>query len=196
MVELIGFGISLLALVFLYFKNRQALSQRQRHIETIEEDEEAIEEDPLQALMLAMQKEKEKRERKHQVKPRPLSTRPKQPPPPPRQTLVQTPKTVRAAPEPKELRSPLEDYRLQSTLEKRKVKSALEERRLKSTLTHRSQEVSKMGLIHSHLHEEEDVSPQPSRIELAMRRLAHLPDLIIYQEVLSRPKGLRSDPWR
>lgn len=195
MVELIGFGISLLALVFLYFKNRQALSQRQRHIETVEEDEEVIEEDPLQALMFAMQKEKEKRERKHEVKPRHASTRPKQPPPPPRQALVQASKPEQAASQYKELRSPLEDYRLQSTLEKRKVKSALEERRLKSALTHRPQEMSKMGSVHSHLHEEDYVPPQPSRVELAMRRLAHLPDLIIYQEVLSRPKGLRKDQW-
>lgn len=193
-VELIGFGISILALIFLYFKNQQAISTRQEHLETLEEEEEPAEEDPLQALMFAMQKEKKE---KPVVKPRPSPTKLQPPLPPPlqQQKPVQPPLQPIHKSKHMVVKSSLEDYRLASVVEKRKVKSALEERHLKSQLTHRYEEISSIAPARPQHVEEHHKSYRPARIQVVMKRLTHLPDFVIYQEVLSRPKSLRTDQW-
>lgn len=193
-VELIGFVVSVVSLIFIYYKNQRDMREREAHPEKFQE--EPLEEDPLKALMSAMQREQLKREKEEREriqgveralpKPKPKPKLKAQPLPPP------APQTMRQPPR----RSPLEDYRLASEVETRRLKSALEERQLKSKLSYRHEQLPAYvpaQVLHLHTGDQQ-VEVQPSRAQQAIRRLAHLPDLVIYQEILSPPKSLRPDP--
>jgi hypothetical protein len=191
-VEFIGFVVSVVSLIFIYYKNQREMREREAHPEKFQD--EPLEEDPLKALMSAMQKEqlkreKEQRERMQGVEralPKPKPKPKAQPLPPP------APQTMRQS----QRRSPLEEYRLASEVETRRLKSALEERQLKSKLSYRHEHLPAhvpAQALHLHMGDPQ-VDVQPSRAQQAIRRLAHLPDLVIYQEILSPPKSLRPDP--
>lgn len=84
----------------------------------------------------------------------------------------------------KHAKSPLEEYRLTSSIETRKVKSSLEDRKLKPS-------VGERVVPHYEVEKEEE---QPSRAELAVRRLDRRRDLLIYQEIMDKPKSMRPSP--
>jgi hypothetical protein len=184
-VELIGFVVSIVSLIFIYYKNQREMRKREEHPEKFQD--EPLEEDLLKALMNAMQREQVKREKEQRERlqgtertlPKPKPKPKAQPLPPP------APQTMRQSPRP----SPLKEYHLTSQMETRRLKSALEERQLKSQLSYRHEELP--AYVHAADHQ---VDVQPSRAQQAIRRLAHLPDLVIYQEILSPPKSLRPGP--
>lgn len=78
---------------------------------------------------------------------------------------------------------PLKDHHLSSELEKRKIKGDVEKRQLRSSLEMRS--------IAPSYHNEHEENRAPSRAYQMMQRLAHRRDLIVYQEVIGKPKSLR-----
>jgi hypothetical protein len=173
MVEVIGFIISLLALLFLFM--RQSVPPPHLPHPTIRsEEEELMEEDPFKELMRAVQKEAAARE---------AALHPPPVPPAP---------TKRAKPSPKGVKSSLEDYRLASQIEQRQLKSTLESRHLVSRFHHHEELPARnLALSTSHLRMEEDKIMGPSRVQLAIQRLADRRDMIIYQEIIDKPKSMR-----
>lgn len=143
-MDIIGFIISLFALVYLFFKQR-SLEQQNQENEWEDKDERAIEK-----VMKAKERERVARERAQHV-----------PPPLPKVKKFKQP-----------LASPLEEYRIKSQLETRHLKSAI-------APSHHLGEKKKKGL---------------TQVELAVRRLSCRRDLIIYQEIIGKPKSLRPDP--
>lgn len=97
-VEIIGFIISLLALVFLFFKNKTEMKSV-----PVEEEEE--DDDPLRNFMKTLEKEMREEE---------------PPPPPPPPVILPRPQ--------KKFKSTLEERKLKSKIEERKLKSNLEKR--------------------------------------------------------------------
>lgn len=169
MVEIIGFIISLLALLYIFI--RQTLPSQRPTPQPRAQHQELIEDDPFKDFMKAVEKEVAKREVSQHV-------------PPPPKIKKQKPK------KPPDI--PLEKYQLKSQLKERHLKSTLEERHIKSKLGHHD-EVLKPSLPGRHHHAEEKENLKPSRAKLAIQRLNKRQDLIIYQEIISKPKALRSN---
>ncbi len=172
-MEYIGMIISFLALLYLFFKQQTFVRNQQEQAGGIKEAEEGEEgeEDPLKEFMKAMDK-REQREVRHA------------PPPPhaPKQSFKQHAKSHKQ--HRKSELSPLKEYRQAGTLEKRQVKSSLEDRTIKPTVG---------GKFLPH-HEGEENQKGPSKAELAIRRLANRRDLLIYQEIMDKPKSMRPSP--
>lgn len=171
--EIVGFAISILALLFLFFKNRRVLVHRENDVQEIKRrvfiEEEQDEEDDLKELIHAF---------KGTLKGE------KAIPPLPLQKPFEAQKRGSL--------SKLEGYHLASPIEKRQVKSPLESRQLKSSLAQR--EMASQGVSAPFLyHFDEKTKVAPSRAHNAMTRLAHWPDIVIYTEILSPPKSMRPD---
>ena len=165
-MEFIGFIISFLALLYLYFKQQSSVQHQQEQAGQMQEAE-IEEEDPLKEFM----KEMRKRDREQQEV--------RRPPPPPKPQLKQPKHQHR-----KNVASPLEEYRISSSIEKRQLKSTLEERKL----------IPKVGGRFLPHHEGEDEKRGPSKGKLDINRLANRRDLLIYQEIMDKPKSMRPSP--
>lgn len=163
-VEFIGFAISLLSLVFLFFRNRRQLLNQDEQRERSQE--EFLEDDPIQAFLKAMEKERLMREAP--------------PSPPPvvyRPAHAEVKKSKKSSPKGEEM--------AKSHLEKRKLSSPLENQQVTSPLAKRHD-------AHYDAHGVE-ILQKPARVRLMVDRLADLKDLVVFREVLDKPKSLR--PW-
>ena len=160
--EIIGMVISLLSLIYLFFRNQPGRQQQPKHPRTAEREQhfDAEAEEDFQALLQALKGEE------RQVKPAP--------PPRFKPVLPEKPKSL----------STLEGYHLSSSIEKRSLQSSLERRQLKSTLASKMKETAEEDHLVDHQ------SRKPSRARSVIKRLHHLPDIVIYTEILNRPKGL------
>ena len=167
-MEYIGFLISLLALIYLYFKQQSFARHRREHPQVrAERPEEIEEEDALEDFM---------QEIGYSMK------KPSTPPPAPPTPTLKTSKKPEVRR--KSVESPLTQYRLESAVEKRQLKSTLESRRLEPAVKkHRDDD--------GHA---EEMLRHPSKAEKAIKRLQSKRDLVIYQEIISKPKSLRSYP--
>lgn len=174
-IEIIGFIISILSLLFLFFKNRHDTRYREEHPqefqkrELMEENDE--EEEHVRELMQHLTGQ-----RKERRKPASL-------PPPPAPRKTERPKIATF--------SEFDDYHLVSPIETRKIHSPIENRKLKSKLATREITSKLTPLTHHHHDEKELVGPSKAR--KAISRLSRLPDIVIYTEILSPPKSLRPD---
>lgn len=172
MVEIIGFIISLLALLYLFIK-QNVPSQQKRYPPGYQDEEEMN--DPFKEFLKTMEKEAEARETAQYM-----------PPPPP--PLPKKKELLKKAPS----RS-LEEYRPISSREERHLKSSLEGRHVKSKFNHYEDLPGHtLSLSLSHRDEREE-KPRASRLQSAVRRLVHRKDMIIYQEVIGKPRSLRSE---
>ena len=176
-MEFIGFIISVFALIYLFFKQQSIVKYRQNHQEKI--NDEFDEDESLDEILSIFGKETRG---KKEVK------TPPPPVPPYRPSSHQVnkqPKKVAA--------SSLENYRLSSQIEKRKIKSPLEGRQIKPSYAQSYEEVaSEVKVPYLSLGEERIAGP--SRVEIAVRRLANRRDLIIFQEIIDKPKSMRPNP--
>ena len=170
MMEYIGFLISLLALIYLFFKQQSLARHRQQRPDG-ESHPVVLEDDTLAGLLKAMEHEAEQKSA--------VRAAPAAPPPAPKQ-----PRAHR-----KGAASPLEQYRLESAVETRRLKSTLENRQLKPTVRERIEEPPRP--MTEYVQHTDAVSFEPSRAEIAIRRLAHRRDLAIYQEIIDKPKSMR-----
>jgi len=171
-MEYIGFLISLLALIYLYFRQQSLARHRQEHLDA-QIYQESDEEDALSEFIKTIQ---HKTDKKATV----------QPPPPPASKPV---KTIR-----KDVASTLQAYHLESPLEKRQLKSSLESRQLKSGVRKQAEERAARDIAEAAIHAAESPQAGPSRAKTALRRLAHRRDLAIYQEIIDKPKSMRPFP--
>lgn len=163
-VEFIGFAVSLLSLLFLFFRNRRQLSSQGERADRSED--EFLEDDPIQAFLKAMEKERLKREAP--PSPPPIVHRP---------AHAETKKTKK--------NSSKEERLATSQLEKRKLSSSLEKQQVISPLTKRHEANYDAHGV--------EILQNPARVRLMVDQLADLKDLVVFREILDKPKSLR--PW-
>jgi hypothetical protein len=164
MVEVIGLVISFLALLYLFMMQNRPVQRKERPFS--DQDERVAEEDPFKEWMKAIEKKVTRREAPPPSK---IKKQKKKPPP-----------------------LPLEEDQIVSQIESRHLKSALEERHIQSRFNDHEKlpkHASALSISH-HLAEEESVIAL-SRGQQAIQRLAKRRDLIIYQEIVNKPKSLR-----
>jgi hypothetical protein len=169
-VEYIGFVISLLALIYLFFRQQFYVRDRQEQVDEFR-NEELMEDDPLHEIMKAVEKEKAARKATQHL------------PPSPPKVMKQSKKSGLSS---------LEDDRFASQIEKRQLKSSLENRHLKPVTVQRLEEMPPALIVkplHHVISEWQEI--EPSRAEVALKRLSSRRDLIIYQEIIDKPKSLR-----
>lgn len=175
MVEFIGFVISLLALLYLFIKQNHSSQHPVRASQRPPVESKDEEEDLFQELIKGIEKERASREAIRHV-----------PPPTP-------PKTKKETRAPQTSQS-LKDYQLKSQIENRQLKSSIEERHLTSKFTpHEELPRRSTTLTIIHPKSDEKVKLRPSRVQLTIERLNKRQDILIYQEVMSRPKALRNE---
>lgn len=80
-----------------------------------------------------------------------------------------------------------------SPLQHRTLQSPLQTRQLKTKLSQELEERSPENFLQALMHRRQGNQGLPSRIEKRMARLSRLQDLLIYQEIMGRPKGLRDE---
>lgn len=152
-MEIIGFVISLLALFYLFFKQK---SLEQQEYANDMQDEEIL---------------------KNKV------VKKAGPPQPPR---VKKSK--------KHALPVFEDDRLIRQIEKRELKSAVDHDHLKPKISQRKEVKHLMTpSFHPHLVGEREEAG-PSKVKIALQRLSNKRDLIIFQEIIDKPKSMRLPP--
>lgn len=176
MVEVIGFIISLLALLYLFIKHNHPSSRsRSTPVSSNPVDSKEEGDDFFQEFMKAIEKETASREAMQHVPP----------PAPPKikKEPYATPKS-----------QSLQEYQLKSQIENRQLKSSLQERHIQSKISHREELPRRSTTLNiAHAISEEKENLRPSRVQLAIQRLNKRQDILIYQEVMSRPKAFRTE---
>jgi hypothetical protein len=176
-VEIIGYIISVLALIYLFFKQQAVVRYRQEHPELFKDEELTEEDDSLREFLKAIEKESHPKESVVRAPPPPP---PRKAPPPPKKTP---------------LTSSLKEYHLKSQIETRRIKSPIENRRVKTPLVQRYEEMPHATVAHplDHLAEEVEET-EPSRAKIVFLRLSDRRDMVIYHEILDKPKSMRPFP--
>jgi hypothetical protein len=170
MVEFIGFIISFLALVYLFIKQNSPPA-RQEHPPDYP-TEGLKEANPFEEFRKKLDREAEAREATQRLPPPPTSSKvAKQHKRPPRLAL--------------------KEHQMTSQIEERRLRNALEDRHIQSRMNHRE---GALAVSTSHHRAEEDRKMGPSRAQLALQRLTHRRDLIVYQEIIDKPKSMRPLP--
>ncbi len=183
-------------MIYLFFKNKELVGdpgEPQEKIKNGQIDDEEMENDPLQHFMKKLDKE--------------MSEKP--PVIPKKQEYSTRNDRSHSIPE----RKPIQEYvsvqdrqRLQSTIKNRKLESNIDSRRLQNSIEERhltSQLVKKNKIIREKreaLSKLEALEEPPRlgnpRILKVMGHLPHLQNMIIYQAILDKPKGLKPfDEW-
>lgn len=146
-MEYIGFLISLLALIYLFFKQTRKESGEEENLNDESEETlfEYIPEKP------------------------PYIKKVLPPPPSPKKRKIVQHEPI-----------PLENYKIESSIEKRRLKSNLESRQLQSKL--RPEEFLAF-------HEERHSAP--SKLSRLLDQLPDKKNLIVYQEMMGKPRALR-----
>lgn len=169
MVETIGFIISLIALFFLFIKQKEATIQNGQPADY--QDVEEMD-DPFKAFFKAIEKEGESRA-KIQQKP---------------------PHHPKKKEQPGKIPSHLkEEYRSVKSAEKRHAKSSLDPHHMKPKALQHEEIPGRKHPLPQHHPGEEQGKASISRLQTAVRRLHHKRDLLIYQEIMKKPKSLRSE---
>jgi hypothetical protein len=188
--DLISFIFTVIILSLIYLKKRWE-KKRTQHPEDLNEQEKALN-DFLKSLEGDMEEMKT-----HQGE-EALAIREaekKMPPPPPPPSIErEVPKVQKAK------RSVSDNFTFKTNLESFKQRSAVEERQLKPKITEELFEPLGEDVVSDSfsINEEDAYKITKKDDESRLRKkLQHLPsfrDLIIFQEVIGKPKALRSDP--
>jgi hypothetical protein len=180
-IEIIGFVISLISILFLFFKKRIDDTYRQNHPEQIEEEDELAEGDPVRDLLRSLERETEKRTS--------LLKKPPAPPAPNSRTMQSI---ATSSSKVKKIGSTgLQSSK--SSLEKRQIKSQLEDRRLTPSLREKEEERSRHALTNSlpSTDHSDRQSGKASRAALFIKQLPSLKSIVVYKEIFGKPKGLQ-----
>lgn len=181
MVEIIGFIISLLALLYLFVSQNPAAQRQKAGSRDLNEDYSEKEKDePFKDLMEAIEKEIKRTEKI----PARMAASP--------QSLPQTLKKKLSQQNNK-------DYFLSNepssnlAMDNRHLKSSLENRHLSSPLFSHGDGGRKFTYSHDHGHSTESYGEgKKSKGLLMINRLTHPRDMIIYQEIIGKPIALRA----
>lgn len=173
-MEYVGFIISLLALFYLFFKQQSDDGSKQEHPDE-NTNEELTDEEDREAYM----------RRKKALKEEPIKQDvPSQHLPPPPQ-VVNWSQKLRSL-------STSEKWQSRNSIEENRLRSSLEDRYLKSKQRMNTSDVCSISFSRSlRQNDELDRVIKPPRAEMAIRRLSSRRDLIIYQEIIDKPKSMR-----
>lgn len=179
--DFIGFIISLLALAYLFIRNRSQARQRREHPEMYKGEDE--QEDALREFLKSMDMPVDE-------KPKPVVRRPE---------AIQ-PKVKKVNAHSKPWKSDIEERRMHSEVEQRRLKSAIDDRRLKTVTEERRLE-SALENRYADPYGETDVGKnapsyeviqgpsQRSRVQRILEELPTKKQIVILNEILNRPKG-------
>lgn len=184
--DFIGFFISLLALAFLFFRKRREAQRRREHPELYKEEEEQQEEDSLKDFLKSINMPVDERHPQRPV----------------RQYEAMQPKiikikaqtqTEKIVTEEKRLKNQIEKRQLQNSIDDRRLKNTIEERKLESNLENRYADpygVTDTGknapsyeIIQGVIHR--------SRVQEYLDKLPNKKEMVIFQEIIGPPKGMR-----
>jgi hypothetical protein len=167
MVEIIGFIISLLALLYLFVQNKNPVQQKSRSSGYQRED--GIDHS-FKGFLKSIEKKAATREAVQHMPPTPPSSMKK------KERSQKTPPRL------------LEESRQASSIEDHHLKSSLEDRHMDSRFNHEDLTRSTFALSLRY-RDEGNGKKSVSRAQSAIRRLVHRRDMIIYQEILKKPKA-------
>lgn len=183
LVELIGFVISMAALIFLSIRRKMDERRREEHPEEYEKEREREQQEYrelLQRLDL----------------PIPEELLDSQPSAPPRKIAKeQAPKPSKALSAPKRT---VRNFKFQASLDSRKHSSRIDDRRLKSAIEARQQQF-KQTVVSEALQPEATVDPyveqkiaasSTKKLLSGLKKPIHM---VIYHEILSKPKALQKN---
>lgn len=172
-VEFIGFLISFLALIFLFFKNKREINANRE----LHEEEEMGEDDPLKEFLKTLD---------HQEEAYPSA--------PPEKRYIPPPKEPKRRNIPEGSFSSLDTHRLETNVEKRKLTTNIEARKLKTNIENRSIGLgirNRSVLLDKSMKAEEfRALPKESRSAGQLGNLDSLRQMVIYHEIWDKPKGL------
>lgn len=161
MVEIIGFIISALALFYLFVRQNMPTQQPSSQQRIRVEKDEGS--DLYQEFLRVLEGENLKKEK---IQPKPPS---------PPKVKKKNKEVVPVILTERHLLSPIEERRLKSSVEERRIKSSIENRHL----------ISPLSSYETHTEE-----AQP-KVQEILNRLYDRRDLVIYQEIMGKPKSLR-----
>lgn len=171
LIEIIGFIVSFLALMMIGFKSKEDARRRQEHPEEFEEEKflEDDSDEPIDHLLNAVKR-----------KPKVIA-----PPPPKPKKIAQPLPAYKSFPQ--ETFSAVEQRKLQSQIQQRKLKSKIESHRLESKIEgrHLQPQLNKKSDYF-----EEKVKNKTSKGLRMIESLPDLKDMIVYQTIIGKPKGL------
>lgn len=180
-VEYIGLLISLVSILYLFFLKRKKDEIFQSQPAGSEEAEESDE--PLQEFLKAMEREKERRQAVKQTPPMPIKH-------------VQS-VDINAVKR-RQADRRLEEKRLKNSMEERRTKSQIENRQVKSPVESRSLalraprigEAERESAL-DRKHDEAKTPVIPSRARTLMNHLPKLVNMVIFQEIIGKPRGFK-----
>lgn len=169
MVEVIGFFISFLALIFLFLKNQFEEKKKQKKQPLIKPN--LPERKSYQSPVKVIEKEVRKRELHDQ----------------------QPPKSKKNSSKPLQKKmdiSTLEERHLKSSIEHRELQNRLKTHQLKSNLD-KHHLMTSIDKYYRDKDEQEFPIQQKSRAAQILKGLPHLKNMIVCHEILDKPKGLK-----
>lgn len=173
MVETIGFIVSFLSLLYLFTRQNQGVQPRDHQDNNLDEREL---DDPFNAFLKSLEKDEEVRER-----PEPIRL----PPPSPKKKEFAKKKHSLSLERGRQVN--LNDERPFKGVEERKAQHPI--RSHEEVSRHSTQPISALP------GREKNENLSISRIESAVQRLGRRRDLLIYQEIMGKPKSLRNDTF-
>lgn len=197
LVEFIGFLISFLALIFLFLKKKWEERKRDQNPEAYQK-ERGEREEALKKFLKSMGRDMEEMEAKEE-----LVEEVEEETLPPLPVVKKEIAQVITQKAPSSYRSVQDDYKFQAKMDSFKQRSAVEERNFRPSIENGrfqefGSEVVSAELSSKSMQDAYKISDEKkiSRIFSSASHLAHQRDLMIYYEILAKPKGLRlGPPW-
>lgn len=188
LIEFIGFLVSIFTLFFLYIKKNREERRRRQHPEQ-NESEEAGSEDALKDFLRSLEMDMDEMEenQKKQIR---------QPPSPPPLPPVVNPKKTSTKPE-KRLRTVQDEFSYKTKIEDFRQVSAVEERNFQPGITNKQFEDFGAHVVSEDLNVKNARAYQitdsltESRLSKFVHQIPSRRDLLIYQEIMMRPKAFR-----
>lgn len=174
MVEFIGFIISLLALLYLFMTQNFMKNAQHRQAGTPDEDL-LDQEDPMQELMKAIEKETRRRENP------PASI-------PPASPYSRQKKESKKLPSQKHVERK-QNKKFEQEIAQRRLKSPLEDKSVKSK-SPLQEELSRHQASYVHYYDHVNKKLDFSQAKRVIHRLKDKRDLMIYQQILGKPRAL------
>lgn len=182
--DFIGFFISLLALAYLFFRRKGEAQRRREHPELYKDEEE--QEDALKDFLKSMNM--------------PVDEQP--PVRPVRQPETVQPKIKKIKAQPQPWKTTIEERRLQSQIEQRQLQNSIDDRRLKNTIEERKLQSNLENRYADPYGVTDTGKNAPSyeiiqgvthrtRIQEYLAKLPSKKEMVIFQEIIGPPKGLR-----
>lgn len=187
LIEFIGFIISMAAMIFLLGRRVWEERYRREHPEEFKEEKHKQEETLkhfLKSLDIDMEDEEE------DAHPKPRMEKPAVPPPPP-------PRAIQAPAQQKSHRLLQQDqYKFKDKLDSYRQESQIENRKLKNSIHDRYKDYKGDRIVSPDMRYMAEayhaiVKPKPSRANRLVNRLYSRKDMIVYQEIMNPPVGMR-----